>query len=267
MDASRIGAIFVNRTLWNKARRRPVGQIGGCSPGQILRFRGALMAVLAVLLLGGGWGGLRFVPPRYLPWTRLDVADDPVFLVTALKLQRTRLDAPYCRAALATADFAATAVPVMSSSQGCVLHDVERISGRRTAFNCSFVATCPLAIGLAMFLRHVVEPAAQNDLHGDLAMVDHLGSFACRPIVGGRDPKAMSQHAAANAIDIAGFVLADRRKVTIADDWKGTDDKARFLHDIHNGACHDFPVVLSPDYNAMHRTHFHLDMSGFHLCR
>ncbi len=35
---------------------------------------------------------------------------------------------------------------------------------------------------------------------------------------------------------------------------------ARFLRAGREAACADFNVVLSPDYNAAHRNHFHLDM-------
>ena len=44
-------------------------------------------------------------------------------------------------------------------------------------------------------------------------------------------------------------------------DWPGEGDKARFLRTVRDGACDGFATVLSPDYNAAHANHFHLDMS------
>ena len=68
----------------------------------------------------------------------------------------------YCRAALATSALKATDVPQMSSPPGCELHDVERVAvGRAPAFSNSFVATCALAVDLAMLIEHVVKPAAR----------------------------------------------------------------------------------------------------------
>jgi hypothetical protein len=56
------------------------------------------------------------------------------------------------------------------------------------------------------------------------------------------------------------------RRPTVARDWHGNDAKARFVHDVRDGACKIFPVVLSPD-NAAHQSHLHFDVSGFHFCR
>ena len=56
-------------------------------------------------------------------------------------------------------------------------------------------------------------------------------------------------------------------------DWDSADArKAAFLRDIRDGACGMFTTVLSPDYNAAHRDHFHLDqanrgMMGWRACR
>ena len=189
-------------------------------------------------------------------------------LITALKLARARRDAAYCRAALATSSFAVTAVPHLSSPRGCALHDVERIAvGRAPAFSSSFVASCPLAVDLGMLVEHVVKPAAARDVGSAVVTIDHLGSFACRPIIGAGTTTELSQHASANAIDIAGFVFANGEEATVAHDWAGKDAKARFIHDVHDGACKIFSVVLGPDYNAAHRSHFHFDVSGFHFCR
>jgi hypothetical protein len=135
------------------------------------------------------------------------------------------------------------------------------------AFNNGFIASCSLSVGLAMFIRHVVQPAAVRHLGSQVARIDHLGTFACRPIAGGRDHTAMSEHAAANAIDITGFVTRDGRKITVATNWNGDNASSRFLHDVRDGACPYFKAVLSPDYNAAHHTHFHLDMGRFKVCR
>ncbi len=100
-----------------------------------------------------------------------------------------------------------------------------------------------------------------------MTRVLHLGTYACRNIdhrAGGR----RSEHASANAIDIAGFVLADGQRVTLVDAWDGPDvRKAAFLRAVRDGACRFFDVVLGPDYNDAHRDHFHLDMGAYRACR
>ena len=99
--------------------------------------------------------------------------------------------------------------------------------------------------------------------------VDSFGSYACRPIRGGREGR-WSEHARGNAIDIAGFRLSGGRRISVAGDWKGDDTEAAFLRDVRDGACRMFATVLSPDYNAAHRDHLHLDQArrgGGGYCR
>ena len=55
--------------------------------------------------------------------------------------------------------------------------------------------------------------------------------------------------------------LANGVRISVARDWNGTDDKARFLHAARDGACESFTTVQSPDYNAAHRDHLHLDLT------
>jgi hypothetical protein len=39
------------------------------------------------------------------------------------------------------------------------------------------------------------------------------------------------------------------------------------LRDARDGAWRAFNVVLSPDYDAAHRSHFHFDMGRWVICR
>ena len=131
--------------------------------------------------------------------------------------------------------------------------------------------SCPVAAALALWEWHVVQPAARRHLGAQVAAIDHFGSYSCRRLYG-RDEGAWSEHAGANAIDIAGFVLADGRRVRVVADWTGDDAEARFLREVRDGACRLFATVLSPDYNEAHRDHLHLDQAdrgamGWRACR
>ena len=90
--------------------------------------------------------------------------------------------------------------------------------------------------------------------------IDHFGSYNCRHIYG-RDAGNWSEHATADAVDIAGFRLADGTRISVARDWKGDGPKAAFLREVRDGACRLFATTLSPDYNAAHRDHLHLDQA------
>jgi hypothetical protein len=65
-------------------------------------------------------------------------------------------------------------------------------------------------------------------------------------------------------------VLADGRRIGVAQDWTGGDEEAVFLRRARDEACEVFGTVLSPDYNAAHADHLHFDQAarGFGgLCR
>ncbi len=76
-----------------------------------------------------------------------------------------------------------------------------------------------------------------------------------------------SEHAAANALDVAAFRLRDGERILIERDWSDDGDKGRFLRRAFEGACDVFGTALGPDYNAAHANHFHLGMRGRGFCR
>lgn len=123
---------------------------------------------------------------------------------------------------------------------------------------------CELAGKFAAWTEYAVKRAARKYLGSDLKRIETMGSYSCRNIAGSGK---LSQHAHANAIDVSGFVLADGRRITVESNWKSGRQEMQFLTAIHDSACKRFGTVLSPDYNAAHRDHFHLDMSGNGYCR
>ena len=94
---------------------------------------------------------------------------------------------------------------------------------------------------------------------GDASSIS--AAIRCRRLYG-RDSGSWSEHARANAVDIAGFTLADGTRISVAGDWEEEGARGRFLKEVRDGACRLFATVLSPDYNAAHRDHFHLDQAG-----
>lgn len=124
--------------------------------------------------------------------------------------------------------------------------------------------TCPLADKFAGWAQFGAARAARQILGAELVRIDTFGSYACRNIAGsGR----LSQHAHANAIDIAAFVLDDGRRISVEQYWHSHGREREFLKVLHDSACKRFGTVLGPDFNAAHRDHFHVDMSGQGYCR
>jgi hypothetical protein len=87
--------------------------------------------------------------------------------------------------------------------------------------------------------------------------VSHMGIYNYRNVAG---TSTLSRHSFALAIDIAGFRLENGDEITVEEDWKGSAH-SELLHNIRNLFCQYFDVVLSPDYNADHRNHLHLDLN------
>jgi hypothetical protein len=230
-----------------------------------MRFAKSL--VLLLILAGaalGWWRGWIAVPPQWNPWAPLDVKAAPN-LLTRYKLMRLRNDPQLCDQALSSSGLR-VARQADSPNATCPLDNALRVQGGDVALSSSFIASCPLAVAFALFEHHALQPAAQAVYGQAVTRVDHLGSFACRNVYG-RENARRSQHATADALDIAGFRLADGRAINVLKDWPKANQDAQFLRQVRDGACEAFSVVLSPDYNAAHRNHFHLDVGAWKVCR
>ena len=234
-----------------------------------MTVRGSWLFLLLLLACAGAvfsvWRGWLDVPPRWNPWAPLDVRDTPN-LLTSFKLSRLQNDPELCDQALRTSSLRFSRQADSAADAKCPLINALRVQGGDVALSSSFLASCPLAVAYALFDIHALQPAAQQVFGQKVTQVDHLGSFACRNVYN-RSEGRLSQHASANALDIAGFRLADGRRISVLKQWKDTGDEGRFLRLVREGACKHFNTVLSPDYNAAHRNHFHLDMGGWRVCR
>lgn len=216
---------------------------------------------LSVYAWRQGW----HLPDAWNPWAALDVREPPN-LLTPYKLGRLQDDPQRCAQALASSGLRYRPQADSSPDAPCPLTNVVRVEGSAVRLSSSFLASCPLAVAYALFERHALQPAAQRAFSQPVVQIDHLGSFACRNMYN-RKVGRLSQHASANALDIAGFRLADGQRVQLLKDWPGEGAKARFLRDVQASACDSFNTVLGPDYNAAHRNHFHLDMGFWQICR
>ena len=253
--------------------------------------------------------------PRHLnPWAPLTL-EEPDGPLTRWKLGRLEAAPAACMQWLANApgvvstplpDRIAGSVRDAESAGQCGWQAASRISGMGEArFSSPFTLACGAAVALARWERHVVQPAARAQLGAPVVRMEHFGSYACRSIAGSDGPGRLSEHAHANALDIAGFTLADGRRISVLKDWgvgtlpsgaatrpAASEDegdasanststststpvspaptmhtKAVFLRQVHSGACRGFRAVLGPDYNAAHRNHFHLDRGPYQACR
>lgn len=185
---------------------------------------------------------------------------------TRWKLAGIDHDDAACMAALASAEIAFQPIADRTNGDGCGFSNAVRISATTAKVGPSFALSCRSGVGLAMWEKHALQPTAQRLFGEKIARIEHFGSYSCRNIYG-RNGGPRSRHATADALDVAGFVLADGTRISVLGDWPRQSKESEFLHDIHQSACRYFGSVLGPDYNAAHRDHLHLDRGGYRVCR
>lgn len=233
----------------------------------------SVVAFAAWLAVGVGSGRVQ-VPDRWNPWAPLDLRAEP-HRFTGLQLARAQRDPERCEAIATTQllppaargglEWQARRVPDRAAADGCGFSGAWAVERTSLAVGTPFVVTCPVALALAMWERHTLQPAAREHLSSDVVRIVHLGSYACRNRYG-RPTGERSLHATAQALDVAGFELRDGRRVSLRAHWNGADGRAAFLRAAHAGACRWFDGVLGPDYNAAHEDHLHLEVGGGRFC-
>jgi hypothetical protein len=81
--------------------------------------------------------------------------------------------------------------------------------------------TCPLARALSDWLNNAVQPEAKTLLGAEVVALRNATSYSCRNRYGGAKTP-LSEHALANALDVAEFTLASGEHVTVLDSWPTT---------------------------------------------
>ena len=243
-----------------------------------MRRVGCLLLLAALAL--AAWLGWREYQrllrdePELFPWTTLALSD-PVGPFTAAKILDLADNPARCVGLLAAVGVKhRAAAPRRPADSQCGYGQALELRAAPPGLSFAprgLVTACPVAAALYLWERDTVQPAALRLLGEPIAAIDHLGSYSCRR-VGGGATGVYSEHATANAVDIAGFRTPSGRRVGVRHDWADNDAEAAFLRAVRAGACELFATVLSPDYNAAHADHLHFDQArrgrtGWRACR
>jgi hypothetical protein len=129
---------------------------------------------------------------------------------------------------------------------------------------------CPIVSALDRWITEAVQPAAVRWLGARVVEIKQISAYSCRGMNG--NPNAhISEHAFGNALDVAGFTLADGRYISVQNGWKGLPEEQGFLRDVQGAACQRFNTVLAPGANVYHYNHIHVDLmrraSGRVICK
>ena len=143
---------------------------------------------------------------------------------------------------------------VRSSVKGCGIKEAVRVT-EVDGITLSPAATlnCGTAKALDKWVKTSVQPSFGA---GQVVRFQVAASYSCRGrnnVKGAR----ISEHGRGNAIDIAGFVLADGTSLTVARNYNKT------LRKVHKGACGIFGTTLGPGSDGYHEDHIHLDVARY----
>ena len=234
------------------------------SAAGLIARRLLLLAVLMVLLAypASRFGVFEW-PRAYDPLALPDLREKPGFL-TGWQMKAVDMVPEKCALALNRAGMTAVLKPVKNAGTSCAVQGAISVARFGAAKIRTEDMRCAIAARLFSWERLVLQPAARRLLGEEIAEITHFGSFSCRTIAGRR---TMSEHATANAFDISGFRTKSGKLISVKRDWGKASPEGRLLHAARDGLCEWFNATLSPDYNADHADHFHVDMGWWQTCR
>ncbi len=224
-----------------------------------------------------------FAPPQDLPWKPLDL-NHPVGQATGAKVadfqvpfgaspEEVRGATDACLQTLRDAGVEVRPAEDRDDGGFCQVRGAVTITGGAVTplKPGGLTMQCPLAVRYVIWDRQVLRPATEEIYGSRPVAVNNFGTYACRRIYGSTEVSDRpSEHARANALDVASVTLADGRTVSVESDWDGQgpagSEGSRLLKRLREGACRVFSTVLSPDYNEAHRDHLHLDGAPRGLC-
>ena len=164
---------------------------------------------------------------------------------------RDRATAPYSQRPDAAA---AAPLPRLGPAQGNPVAAFGPVAVKPAA-----TLACPIVSVLDHWLAESVQPAAMRWFGARVVEIKQISAYSCRGMNGNSNAH-ISEHAFGNALDIAAFTLADGRRISVKDGWKGLPEEQGFLRDVQATACQQFTTVLAPGSNVYHYDHIHVDL-------
>ena len=194
------------------------------------------------------------LPPAGTPGLSQPTARGP-YMGTQAYPQRERYSAPYPGHPIPAPDLPpADRMPRLGPAQGNSVTAFGPVAMKPAA-----TLACPIVSVLDHWLAESVQPAAMRWFGARVVEIKQISAYSCRGM-NGNSRAQISEHAFGNALDIAGFTLADGRHISVKDGWRGMPEEQGFLRDVQAAACQQFTTVLAPGSNVYHYDHFHVDL-------
>ena len=130
----------------------------------------------------------------------------------------------------------------------CLVKDAVRIEAfPTTKMSGPIVLNCKAALATHKWFEEI---KAKN--------VTHFGTYNCRTM---RGSGVMSEHSFGTAIDIASINGSSVKR-----HWKEKSDRGAYIRKAAQLACDYFSNAITPDHNALHHDHLHLDLGYGSSC-
>ncbi|EMD83202.1 extensin family protein [Pacificimonas flava] len=217
----------------------------------------AILALLAALIVVSACG--RADPPRRVP--QPGGAPRP-----AAAPQAPSQEAEACYAALRKLPVSFRTLPPRRTAEGCGFDDGVQLLDIGVPVPGLTAISCPAAIALYGWITDEVQPLARKHFGERVDRIQSYGTYSCRS-VNSRPGAKLSEHAHANAVDIAAFRLESGRTVRVESGWRAGGADSAFLKDVHQAGCRKFQIVIGPDGDRYHQDHLHMDMGRGPYCR
>ncbi len=178
----------------------------------------------------------------------------------------TAPDYAQCVADLAAAKVAFEKADAVTQ-QGCQLSGAIRLTSVATPFgDVGFegkpTMLCSFARQFSGWVREIAAPLTLGYTGQRLMQIETGPGFVCKARYD--KPGAVpSEHAKGDAIDVASFVLADKRHVAVKQQSADVPAGGDLVHALRMSACGYFTTVLGPGADPSHEAHLHFD-SGVH---
>jgi hypothetical protein len=253
----------------NKSEEQGADRLAAMATARGRRAPRIRIALLFLLVAVGLFLVMRqgVLPPALSPLPALDLSVPNAWFVD-WRIAELKRDRALCSRVLQPPIISAAPVRDNPIVDGCGWENAVRISNAGGAKLSIGTVSCEVAAGVAMWMAHEVQPRALEIFGVRVASVQHMGTYACRNILGRKLwSDVRSEHATANALDVSAFTLDDGRQISVARHWSGAGPETRFLRAIHARACRYFRVAIGPEFNARHRDHFHYDRGFLSRCK
>ncbi len=163
--------------------------------------------------------------------------------------------------------------PPISDGNGCLVPAPLEVSslGASVSLKPPAILNCSVTLAVANWVKNVVQPFAEKSFPGKkLSAIRQASGYVCRPRNNAESSK-LSEHATANAIDIAGFEFDDKSFHDVKIRQRTGSLEEAFQKAVRFSACLDFTTVLGPLSDANHSDHLHFDLAqrrgGYRLCQ